>query len=331
MSKFLKGNNKKLRLPLVVFLATTFLLTFVQLKVENPMLLLERFVEGGGWFEIGLIGLYGAMVIYHMQDPLKVSRWRKYTWFAFSVVFFSQLLLGLLVSDRFLMSGKLHLPVPMMILAGPIYRGQISVMPILFISTVILSGPAWCSHLCYFGGVDNLAAGGKLKRTPIRNKWALKSTVALLVIFSAVVLRVFQVPVMAATLVAGGFGITGLGLILFISRKEGRMVHCTAYCPIGTVVNVTRFVNPFRMRIDDTSCTDCLACTQSCRYDALNKKDIMARKPGLTCTLCGDCVSSCHASSIHYSFFRLSPTASRNLYLVITITLHAATVALARI
>jgi hypothetical protein len=40
------------------------------------------------------------------------------------------------------MSGKLHLPVPMMILAGPIYRGHLSVMSILFVSTVVLSGPA---------------------------------------------------------------------------------------------------------------------------------------------------------------------------------------------
>ena len=33
--------------------------------------------------------------------------------------------------------------------------------------------------------------------------------------------------------------------------EEGRMVHCTAYCPVGTVVNLTRFVNPFRMYIDN--------------------------------------------------------------------------------
>lgn len=229
------------------------------------------------------------------------------------------------------MTGKLHLPVPMMILAGPIYRGHISVMPILFVSTVLLSGPAWCSHLCYFGAIDNLAAGGKTHRGPIRNKWALKSTVALLVVFGAIVLRLMKVPVLTVTLVAAGFGVIGLGLILLISKREGRMVHCTSYCPIGTVVNLTRFVNPFRMLIDKNSCTDCMACTRLCKYDALNKADILARKPGLTCTLCGDCVSSCHAGSIHYKFWHLSPGASRNLYLVITITLHAVTLAMARI
>ncbi|MEN8229599.1 MAG: 4Fe-4S binding protein [Bacteroidota bacterium] len=320
-----------LRLPLLVFLLTAFLLTFVQIKVENPLLLLERFVKGGGWFEILLIGLYGAIVAYKMQDPGKVQSWRKYTWFAFSIVFFSQLFLGLIGFERFLMTGKLHLPVPAMILAGPIYRGHTSVMSILFLSTLILSGPAWCSHLCYFGAIDGVASVGKTRRGPIHNKWALKSTVMILVILGTIILRWMQLPVLTATIIALGFGVIGLGVIFLISRREGRMVHCTSYCPIGTIVNLTRFVNPFRMYIDNNSCTDCMACTSFCKYDALNKSDIAHRKPGLTCTLCGDCVSSCHAGSIKYKFPGLSPTAARNLWLLITIALHASTMALARI
>ena len=316
---------------MLVFLITVTLLSFVQIKVENPMLLLERFLTGGGWVEIFLIGLYGAVIAYNMQDPGKVLNWRKFTWVAFSVVFFMQLCLGLFGFERFLMTGKLHLPVPMMILAGPLYRGHISVMSILFVSTVILSGPAWCSHLCYFGAIDRLASGGKTERGPIRNKWALKSTVIILVVLAAILLRWMKVPVITATLIAGGFGVIGLGVILMVSRKEGRMVHCTSFCPIGTLVNLSRFVNPFRMYIDNQSCTDCMACTRYCIYDALNKSDIATRKPGLTCTLCGDCIASCHAGSIKYRFLRLSPTAARNLYLLITISLHASTMALARI
>ncbi len=326
------GNpGKLLRLPVLVFLLIASLLSFVQVKAENPILLLERFVKGGGWFEVIIIGLYGGLVAYKMQDPKQVQAWRKYTWIAFSVLFFSQLVLGLSGFDKFLMTGKLHLPVPAMILAGPIYRGHASVMSILFVSTVILSGPAWCSHLCYFGAIDGLASGGKTIRGPIKYKWALKSTVILLVVLGAIMLRIFKLPVLSATIIAGGIGITGLGIILLVSRRKGKMVHCATYCPIGTIVNLTRFVNPFRMYIDDASCTDCMACTPTCTYDALNKKHIMNRKPGLTCTLCGDCISSCHAGSIHYKFLRLSPVASRNLYLFISIALHASTMALARI
>lgn len=323
---------QSLRLPAAVFLLVLILLVPVQLKVERPMLLLERFVSGGGWIEMLVIAIYGALVAQRMQDPKKVQAWRKYTWFAFSVVFFSQLALGLSGYERFLMTGKLHLPIPMMIVAGPMYRGHISVMTILFISTVLLSGPAWCSHLCYFGAMDSLASGQKkTKRGPIRNKWALKSTVLLLVVIGALFMRWMDVSRITATWVALGFGLTGLGIILLLSRKEGRMVHCSAYCPVGTVVNLTRFVNPFRMYIDDSSCTDCMACTRTCKYDALNPSHVAARKPGLSCTLCGDCLASCHAGSLKYSFLKLSPAAARNLYLLITVSLHAATMALARI
>ena len=99
------------------------------------------------------------------------------------------------------------------------------------------------------------------KRSPIRNKWALKSTVLLLVIAGALALRLMKVPVLTATLLGIGFGVIGLGIILLLSRKEGRMVHCTAYCPIGTIVNLTRYINPFRLSINKDSCTECMVCT----------------------------------------------------------------------
>ena len=69
--------RKRLRLPVSVSLLIFLLLVPVQLKVENPMLLLERFVPGGGWFEIVAIAIYGAIVAWHMQDPAKVQAWRR--------------------------------------------------------------------------------------------------------------------------------------------------------------------------------------------------------------------------------------------------------------
>ena len=296
LSKFQK---KALWLPLATALVVLFLLIPVQLKVANPMLLLERFVPGGGWIEIILIALYGAIVAYHMQDPAKVQAWRRYTWLAFSVVFFSQLILGLSGFEKFLMTGKLHLPIPMMILAGPIYRGHLSVMSILFVSTLVLSGPAWCSHLCYFGAIDSISARGKTRRSPIRNKWALKSTVLLLVIAGAIVLRWMKVPTLSATLLAIGFGVTGLGIILLVSRKEGRMVHCTAYCPIGTIVNLTRFVNPFRLTINQNSCTECMACVQVCPLEAMKGRMADATWPA-DCFSCARCLRTCEYNALDY-------------------------------
>jgi len=265
-----------------------------------------------------------------MQDPLNVPRWRKITWTFFAIVFFSQLLIGLLGADKFLMTGKLHLPIPVMIVAGPIYRGQLSVMTILFLSTIILTGPAWCSQLCYFGAFDSIASGGKTERWHLNGKKTIKSTLLLTVIAGTLLLRWLNVPILIATLIAIGFGLTGIGFMIYYSQKKGKMVHCVAYCPIGTVVNALKHVNPFRMYIDN-SCNLCMKCTSLCKYDALNIQDVHNKKPGFTCTFCGDCLSSCKDNSIKYRFFNMNSDNARRLYLFVTISLHAVFLALARI
>jgi polyferredoxin len=323
-------NIKQYKLPFIVFILTFILLAFVQIKLERPMILAERFFKGGGWIEIILISGYGAFVINKMSDPVNVPRWRKITWTTFAIVFFTQLLIGLAGFDKFLMTGKLHLPIPMMILAGPIYRGQLSVMTILFLSTVILTGPAWCSQLCYFGAFDNLASGGKTSKEILKYKTAIKSTVLLLVVAVAIILRWMNVNMLTSTLIAVAFGVGGISVMILFSLKKKKMVHCTIYCPIGTLVNIIKHVNPFRMYIEQ-SCTLCMNCTKFCKYDALNLVDIKNLKPALTCTLCGDCLAGCHHNSIKYKFLNLKPEYARNLYLILTISLHAACIALARI
>jgi ferredoxin-type protein NapH len=321
---------QKYKLSLITFLLTFVLLAFVQIKLERPIILAERFVKGGGWIEIMFISVYAGYLIYKMQDPQQVPKWRKLTWTIFSVVFFSQLIIGLSGVEKFLMTGKLHLPIPMMVIAGPIYRGQLSVMTILFLSTIIFTGPAWCSQLCYFGAFDNLAASGNTTREILKHKAAIKSTFLIIVIAAAIIFRWFDVSIKVATLSAVGFGITGILIMVFFSLRKKKMIHCVMYCPVGTLVNLIKPVNPFRMYIDK-SCTLCMKCTKYCKYDALNAADIKNSKPSITCTLCGDCLAGCHHNSIKYKFFRMKPGSARNLYLILTITLHASFLAMARI
>ncbi len=327
-----KFNKSRILLSLSVFIFTTFMLGMVQWKVAKPMILLERFIPNGGWIELFLIALYGAFVAYKMYDASKVPTWRKYTWTLFSVVFFGQLILGISGLDSFLMTaGKYHLPIPALIIGGPVYRYEIGFMTILFLSTIILSGPAWCSHLCYFGALDNVASSFKKpKKGIIKHRTAFKASSLVLVVTGALIARFAGVPPSHAAFAGGAFGIIGILIITIVSRRSGKMVHCTSYCPVGTAINYLRFINPFRMYIDD-SCTLCNICTTTFRYDALDMKDIKNKKPGITCTLCGDCVSSCHSFSIKYKFFGFSPEFSRNLYLFITISLHAIFLALARL
>ena len=322
--------NKQYKLPLIVFIVTFTLLAFVQIRVERPMILAERFYKGAGWLEIILLSFYGAFIAFKMQDPMNVPKWRKITWILFSIVFFTQLIIGLSGFEKFLMTGKLHLPIPMMIIGGPIYRAQLSVMTILFLSTVVITGPAWCSQLCYFGAFDNLASAGKTSKDILKYKGAIKTTILGLVIAMALILRWLNLNLLISTLIAAGFGIAGIAIMILFSLKKKKMIHCVMYCPVGTIVNIFKYVNPFRMYIDK-SCTLCMNCTKFCKYDALNPKDIENSKPSITCTLCGDCLAGCHHNSIKYKFLRMSPYHARNLYLILTISLHAACIAMARI
>ncbi|MDA3928789.1 MAG: 4Fe-4S binding protein [Prolixibacteraceae bacterium] len=317
-------------LSLSVFVFVTFMLSMVQLKVETPMLLLERFIVGGGWFEIALVALFGAILAFKMQDPKQSGKWRRISWSIFSVWFFTQLLLGILIDDTFLLTGKLHLPVPAMIISGPIYRGEKSIMTLLFLSTIVLTGPAWCSQLCYFGAIDNLMAKGKTSRKKINYKNPVKNILLLSIIVVTIALRFFNVSPLNATIVGGVLGLVGLAIIAFYSRKQNRMVHCSVFCPIGTVVNYLKFINPFRMYID-SNCDSCLACTSNCKYDALTISDIQNRKTGHGCTFCGDCISSCKTNSIKYKFFGFSSNNARNLYLFLTISLYSIFLAMGRI
>jgi len=320
----------KFRLSFIAFFITAFILCMVQWKVSMPILMAERFMEGAGWIQILVMSGYAAWITLKMQDPEKSARWRRITWTIFTLVFFGQLALGLSGFERFLMTGKLHLPIPLMILSGPIFRVTIGFMPILFLSTLLVSGPAWCSQLCYFGALDNLSSDRKTGMKPILNKFRYKHVLILTVITITILLRLLGIQDRITTLLAATFGVVGLAIILIVSRRKGKMVHCILWCPIGTLVNYMKLVSPFRMYIDD-SCTDCMACTRYCKYDALNKPDIIKRKPGLTCTYCGDCLVSCRTSSIRYKFLNLSHQQARNTWIVLTISLHAIFLALGRI
>jgi len=314
------------------FVITAALLSVIQsLSVPKPFLLAERFLPGAGWIEVLLVASYAAWAVGKLLDPRAAPVWRRRLWTLFSLVFFTQLALGLAGFDIFLMTGKLHLPVPALILAGPLYRAERFFMPLLFLSTVLIVGPAWCSYLCYIGAWDSAAASRKRSATPLpRWRNLFRGTVAALVIACALLLRAIGAPPAAAAAVGAAFGLIGVAVMLVWSRRTGTMVHCVMWCPIGLAATVAGKLNPFRLRIDP-SCTNCGRCTLICRYDAMRPSDLARGRPGGSCTLCGDCIGCCPRSSISYRFAGLSRETARRLFLVLVVSLHAVFLAVARI
>lgn len=314
------------------FFLTAGLLSIIHIKVKKPvMLLLERFQPGIGWIEILILSLYASWIAKKLIDPQKIPVIRNRIWTLFSIVFFSQLLLGLLGFEKLLMTGKLHLPVPALILAGPLFRGDGFFMLFLLGFTLLLVGPAWCSYLCYIGAWDNLAAKNKkmpgtLPTWKNRIRWGI----FLLVVFIALVLRISGVPSIVAIILGALFGLLGVGILIFISRRIGLMVHCITYCPIGLLVNWLGRISPFRLSITD-NCTDCGACRLACRYEALDRIHIQERKPGITCTLCGDCINKCKDNALEYQFFGIRSPRVFHFFIILVASFHAVFIGVARI
>ena len=307
------------------------ILMLARSKAPFPILLADRFYAGAGWIEILLLALYGALVVGRLAGARNTARIRLRIWLAFSIVFFSQFLLGLIGFDRLLMTGRLHVPVPAVVIAGPIYRGERFFMPILFLFTIVLVGPAWCSHLCYVGAWDGLAARARRRAGRLSRGWSiLRFAIFAATPVVAVLLRLLETGGRGAAAVAVGFGVFGLAVMVVFSRRSGVMVHCSSICPLGVAGNLLGRISPFRLRIAG-SCTDCGRCLPSCRYQALSPESIRNRRPGYTCTLCGDCLASCDRGALGYAWLGVSPAASRLLFLTLVVSLHAVFLGVARI
>lgn len=274
----------------------------VQVRVPTPMLLADRFLPGSGAVEVLGLALYAAVLTRWMLNPKQTNLWRIRLWRFFSVVFFLQLFLGVLGISECLMTGTLHFPIPALIIAGPLYRGSGLFMPILLSSTLILVGPAWCSHLCYIGAWDDLAA--RRKRLPRKlPRWRNGLRLAILIVFVAVPVLLRETGVEGGNIVPYviGFGAASLLVMAVASTRTGAMAHCSSWCPIGLVTTTLGRVSPFRVLVGN-GCTTCGACYTVCRYDALSADHIARGKVGANCTLCGECLPACGHGALKMAF-----------------------------
>lgn len=325
------GEAKLYAPSLAAFFVAGTLLTVIQFKMTPPVLLLERFLPGAGIVEVILLALYAAWVTEKLLEAVKTSVVRSRIWILFSFVFFSQYILGLAGVEKCLMTGKLHLPIPALILGGPIFRGSGFFMPILFVSTLILVGAAWCSFLCYIGSWDNLICRHTRSPKVLPEWWRFaRILILILVVLLAYFFRLAGLSSAASTGLAILFGLGGIGVMIGVSRRNGIMTHCTIYCPIGLVSDLVGHINPFRIRFTQ-DCDECGACRLACRYNALTESDIRNRRPGISCTLCGDCLPSCGKTALEYRFLGLSPDTARSVFIILVVSLHAVFLGVARI
>lgn len=324
-------HKKKYFLPVLSSLLVSIIIIPVFINVETngkSMLLFQRFWKYGGFVEIVLLIAYAFTLTKLMLSNQKKAR--NLSWTFFSIVFFSQLLAGLLFCDKCLMTGKLHLPIPAIIIAGPIFRFEIGFMTILFLSTLLISGPAWCSQLCYFGAIENIFVKRKSKKTYSNN---FRSRLTIFVIFVSIVLvlRLLKLNSLYATIIAICFAFGSLFVIVFFSIPKGKMFHCTYYCPVGFIVSFYSKLYPIKININN-NCDNCGKCVSLCKYSSINFDENQKKmKTTFGCTNCGDCIDVCHSNAISYNFYNNQLSNYKNIWIILSVVIHTVFIAFARI
>lgn len=318
--------------------AAAFTLTFLALYAlrwgRPDILLLERLFPAWGSIQLFLLSWYAGHIAGKLNNPRTSRKTRKIVWFLFTVVFFGQLALGLTGVPGMALSGTPHVPVPAFILFAPAYRGSFSMMPFLVLVSTLLAGSAWCSMLCYFGSMEAVAGSGKpVKKAPPVLETAMRhgrTAVLLLGLASAVVLRYLDVPATVTLGLTALFTAVSLVIMLFVSRRYTGMVHCTAFCPMGLVVNLLGRLSPWRIRIDQSRCNGCGSCERACAYRALDETCRERGRAALSCSLCRDCVGSCPHNAVYLKHALLPAKVSGSVFTVMTVTLHVLFLAAAR-
>lgn len=296
---FSKG-EKYMRRQCAAFALVLLCMLPVCLKIPH-MLLAERLVPGTGSLQALLAALWAVLVCGWLSNRALAHKRRLLVWRLFSAVFFGQFALACLGFDLFAMAETLHIPVPGVVVAGAVYRGEPGFMLLLFAATILLLGPAWCSHLCYFGSWDAAAADARASGHEAKDKG--QKPILLHPVFfrlgmlglatgCALALRLSGAPLSLAMGCSILLGLLLLPCVLFWSRKYGQACYCTILCPLGLVACVAGRLSPWRVRRTQ-DCTQCGTCIRVCRYNALDMDRIHRGSPGLSCVLCRDCINVC--------------------------------------
>ena len=134
-------------------------------------------------------------------------------------------------------------------------------LPFLFFVKDGLGSPFFCKLICPAG---TLGAGVPLV---IKNEY-LQSAIRFL----------FRIKIL-------------LALIFVLSSIFIFRPFCRFFCPLGAIYSFFNKHAVFGIRVDESKCTHCNACTAACKMDTLKIND-------RECIRCGECRSRCRFSAI---------------------------------
>lgn len=246
-----------------------------------------------------------------------------------------------------------HLVIPMMILPaalsksiifpGSIINGfaNISTMVVLWSLATLALGRGFCSWGCFYGGWDD--GFSRIGKKPIVRKintiwkWMPFAVLFLVAISAALTLiptycdwicpfkavtefeKVTSVESAAKAVV---FVSLFLGLVVVLPILTKKRTQCSFLCPLGAINSLSNKINPFTIKVDKSTCNECMKCVTVCPMFALTEEGIKKGDVSIFCSKCGKCVDSCSKQAIHFGIRGVEAGTkkklSRNLFLFVS-------------
>lgn len=87
--------------------------------------------------------------------------------------------------------------------------------------------------------------------------------------------------------------------ITWLAIAKGRL-YCNTICPVGSLLGLVSRFSVFKLKIDNSSCTQCGKCSFACKSSCISIKN---QKIDFTrCVACFNCVQSCSSNSVKYKY-----------------------------
>jgi len=334
-----------------------------------PMMLLTAMLLAGGpalptdpllLTSVAVTWVLLNVVFFRMLSTGRVFAYRSALFVTLAVAFvitFSTALLStrgsLALSDSDIVQGKTpfcHLVIPFVIVPGIFTRtiifpgtlvgtfASIGSMIVLWLGATLALGRAWCSWICFYGGLDEgFSKLGKRPRIATVPRWLTHLPWAVLiavVLLSAVSLSpvycewlcpfkaVTEAPAITNALVIFQtvlFVTLFVALVVVLPVLLKRRAQCGLFCPFAAFQSLANRVTAFDVRIDRERCTDCGLCVRTCPTFSLTEDSVRAGRTLITCTMCGRCVDVCPSGAARYHVkgtgINASANAARTLFL----------------
>jgi len=204
------------------------------------------------------------------------------------------------------------------ILASPSAAGGgMAAMAAIWLAMTLVVGKAWCSYVCFFGGIEEgmaaVPAKPKVKKIDPRwryGPWAvLLAMVLLSLAFFEPTYCMWLCPFKAVSEYVAARNVVGLiqngifivlfaGLVIVLPLLTKKRTQCSFFCPFGAFQSIFNKTSVFDVKIDQSRCQPCVLCEKSCPTMSLNQQSITKGETLMSCMKCGACVDACPREAV---------------------------------